>query len=111
MAATLVSRIQGGAGDDVISVAAQRALRTPNGHMPGHSQGAKSGNAVTDQMRAGILVYTTDGLYVDTLFTPPGGAPGYRKSFDFGSKTVYDAPGEYFGHGQTVVNPEDGTDA
>ena len=33
------------------------------------------------QMMAGILVYTIDGLYIDTIFQPApgGGAPGYRK--------------------------------
>ena len=33
--------------------------------------------SVMDGMRSGILVYTTDGLYVDTLFVAGGGAPGY----------------------------------
>jgi hypothetical protein len=45
--------------------------------------------AVTDQMRAGLFIFTTDGLYIDTLGMPPGGAPGYRKDFDFGTGTVY----------------------
>eukprot|EP01047_Picozoa_sp_COSAG01_P052203 COSAG01_NODE_5467_length_4243_cov_50.334701_4_plen_468_part_00 len=44
--------------------------------------------AVTDQMMAGLLLFTTDGLYIDTLGIAPGGAPGYRKNFDFGSKNV-----------------------
>ena len=56
-------------------------------------------------MRAGLLVYTTEGLYIDILFTQSGGgAPGYRKNFDFGGgergDSVYVLPGEYFGHGQ-----------
>ena len=61
--------------------------------------------STTDQMRAGLLVYTTEGLYIDILFTQSGGgAPGYRKNFDFGGgergDSVYVLPGEYFGHGQ-----------
>ena len=56
----------------------------------------KIGNtvALNDMMRAGILIYSTDGMYVDTLFATGSGAPGYRKNFKTGSATVYDAPGE-----------------
>jgi hypothetical protein len=64
--------------------------------------------SVTDQMRAGLFIFTTDGLYIDTLGTAPGGAPGYRKDFDFGSKNVYAWPGEYFGGGQVYVDPTTG---
>ena len=59
--------------------------------------------AVTDQMMAGLLLFTTDGLY--TLGTAPGGAPGYRKGFDFGTKNVYVWPGEYFGGGSVFLDP------
>ena len=51
--------------------------------------------SVTDQMRAGLFIFTTDGLYIDTVGLPPGGAPGYRKTFDFGTGTVFNFPGEY----------------
>ena len=65
--------------------------------------------SVTDQMRAGLFIFTTDGLYIDTLGLSPGGAPGYRKDFDFGSKNVYAWPGEYFGGGEVFVDPASGT--
>lgn len=64
--------------------------------------------SVTDQMRAGLFLFTTSGLYVDTLGLSPGGAPGYRKDFDFGSKNVYAWPGEYFGGGEVFVDPNSG---
>ena len=64
--------------------------------------------SITDQMRAGIFVYTTDGIYIDTIGLPPGGAPGYRKSFDFGTGTVFNFPGEYFGGGEVFVDPGTG---
>ena len=40
-------------------------------------------------MMAGILMYTTDGLYVDTIFqpSPGGGAPGYRKDCECTNRT------------------------
>ena len=62
--------------------------------------------ALNDMMRAGVLIYSVEGLYVDTLFTPPGGAPGYRKDFRFGQATVYAAPGEYFAASQAFVDPD-----
>ena len=64
--------------------------------------------SVTDQMRAGLFIFTTDGLYIDTLGLSPGGAPGYRKDFEFGSKNVYSWGGEYFGGGDTFVDPTTG---
>lgn len=64
--------------------------------------------SVTDQMRAGLFIFTTDGLYVDTLGLSPGGAPGYRKDFDFGSANVYSWGGEYFGGGETFLDPTTG---
>lgn len=64
--------------------------------------------SVMDGMRAGILVYTTEGLYVDTLLIAGSGAPGYRKGFDFGSATVYNAGGEDFGYGQIYLDKASG---
>jgi hypothetical protein len=116
VAATLVSRIQGGAGDDVISVAAQRALRTPNGHMPGHSQGAKSGNAVTDQMRAALSAYAqVDGgsgndqinLQVGETLAARGGTGDDRFSLNGGTVALQ------YGHGDghDTVALENGANA
>lgn len=116
VAATLVSRIKGGAGDDVISVAAQRALRTPNGHIPGHSQGAKSGNALTDQMRAALSGYAqVDGgsgndqinLQVGETLAARGGTGDDRFSLNGGTVALQ------YGHGDghDTVALENGANA
>lgn len=56
--------------------------------------------SVVDQSRCGILLYTDEGLYVDTLF------PDSRR---FTPKTagIYPQPGEFFA-GQVVPNRDDG---
>ena len=59
-------------------------------------------------MLVATVIFTTDGLYIDTLGLSPGGAPGYRKDFDFGSANVYSWSGEYFGGGETFVEPTTG---
>ena len=64
--------------------------------------------SVMDGMRSGILVYTTDGLYIDTLFVAGGGAPGYRPGFKFGSATVYNTGGESFGYGEVYLDQATG---
>ena len=63
--------------------------------------------ALNDMMRAGVLLYTTDGLYVDTLFTTASGGQGYRKNFHFGA-TIFQAGGEYFAESQMYVDPGSG---
>ncbi len=63
---------------------------------------APMGGLITqiDQSRMGIVLYTEDGLYVDTLF------PDERKT---GGKTMgpYNLPGEFF-TGYSYVNQDDG---
>ena len=65
--------------------------------------------AVTDEMRAAFTVYTTEGLFVDSVFASSGPlskGQGYRKNFSFFSRgKIMHLPGEYFGVGQTHVDP------
>ncbi len=56
--------------------------------------------SVIDQSRCGILLYTDDGLYVDTLF-PDG------RRFNKGNTGLYPQPGEFFA-GQVVPNRDNG---
>jgi len=51
---------------------------------------------VIDQSRCGVLLYTQDGLYVDTLFPPAGSRLG-----------IYELPGEFFS-GMVYADPRDG---
>jgi hypothetical protein len=61
-----------------------------------------------DGMRSGILLYSADGLYLDTVFVTSGGAPGYRKNYKFGDETVYTGDGENFGYGQVYLDKASG---
>lgn len=56
--------------------------------------------SVVDQSRCGILLYTDDGLYVDTLF-PDG------RRFNAKTAGIYPQPGEFFA-GQVVPNRDNG---
>lgn len=56
--------------------------------------------SVVDQSRCGILLYTDDGLYVDTLF-PDG------RRFNKENAGIYPQPGEFFA-GQVVPNHDNG---
>ena len=57
--------------------------------------------SVVDQSRCGVLLYTEDGLYVDTLF------PDERRGFTRRTAGVYPQPGEFFA-GSVVPNRENG---
>ena len=68
--------------------------------------------AVTDEMRAAFSVYTTDGLFVDSVLASAGAGhkgQGYRKNFSFFNRSeVFDLPGGYFGGGQIHLDPATG---
>ena len=57
--------------------------------------------SVVDQSRCGLLLYTEEGLYVDTLF------PDERRGFTPKSAGVYPQPGEFFA-GTVLPNAQNG---